>query len=85
MQKKASTRLRKLLEKNKAEEQELLNELSKFMVERKNNRHSVTLSEVKSFFDCSATKATRLLHGFVKSGRLTRDPNVETLYWLVVE
>ncbi len=81
---KASKRLRGLLNQGKATEEQLFNELAGFMV-NKISKHSVTRGELMKYFDCSSNRATRILNTFVLSGKLTKDPDAYNLYWLVVE
>jgi DNA-binding IclR family transcriptional regulator len=59
-------------------------EVTRFMSEN-TVRHSATRGEVSRLFNCSISRATRILNGMVETGKLKRDDTVENLYWLNLE
>lgn len=74
-----------LLNVDKATSEEVFNELAKFMVGNPKGRNSCNRNEAAKFLKCTTNKATRLLKSFVLEGKITRDSDVEDLFWLVIE
>lgn len=69
---------------DEASSEKVFVEVTKFMMNNR-YRHSATRAEIAKYFNCSFNKATRLLNGFVSEGKLTKDPQADNLYWLVLE
>ena len=63
---------------------EVLIEVTRFMGEN-TVRHTATRGEISRLFNCSISRATRILNGMVESGKLKKDDTVENLYWLNLE
>lgn len=68
----------------KATNEQVFNELSRLMINNR-NRNSATRAEIARYFDCSFNKATRIVNQFIMDGKITRDAQVDNLFWLVVE
>lgn len=68
----------------KSTQDEILNDLTNFMINNK-NRNSATRSEVNRFFNCSFNKSTRIINSAIMCGKIRRDHEVEDLFWLVLD
>lgn len=48
-------------------------------------RHSATRGEISRLFNCSISRATRILNGMIEAGKLKKDDTIDNLYWLNLE